>query len=351
MLTPLPRNWGAKASLTLLRNWETKARLSLVLLLLLGACVRQPDPAVTLQNVQADIVFGVKPPEKGGAPVGISAPNQRIGDDDFGFEPPQTKRRPALGTPFVPCPPAELNEFPEQEASLNAVGMPAVGLYRWKRQGTQELTALPGFKIPVSGFEKRLIRRLKPAANGEFTFEMVQPDVANSQQTVVTTFKVRTMARSERVGAADLRAGEPDGGLSIVKIERFSTKTGDSISEFSPSPAVLLLPLPVVPGERFRGVGVDPRTLSALQIEGQVTKRQQVDACGEVIDGWAIEATRTFSAQSAPGTPQKFNYIVATQAGAGLIQETFSAQDATGKIDLTISIGQLKPDPLPQGSG
>ena len=334
----------------------TRSR-ALVLIALVGliasACGEQPEPTVRLQNVQADIVFGeIEPPvpaapaNQASGPLGLADDVIEVDEiefDDKGF----LTRLPPRAAPIEPCPPAALTEFPDKEASLNVEGKPAIGLYRWVRSGEQMLAAAPTFKIPVSGFEKRLIRAVEEESDTTFTFETVQSEMGTGQ-IVVTRYRVKTAPTQQRVGPTDVRVGEPDRGIAIYQIERFDPKTGASISTFTPTPPVLVLPLPIVPGEAFEGVGVDPTTGGSLRIQGSVRKRQQVDACGEVIDGWLVEGTRTASSSGPTGgVPQTYHYIVATQLGGPIIQEYLESQDTTGSAKVTFRVGQIVPDALP----
>ncbi|HLF41313.1 MAG TPA: hypothetical protein VI854_07560, partial [Acidimicrobiia bacterium] len=121
-----------------------------------------------------------------------------------------------------------------------------------------------------------------------------------------------------------------------------------SVLEFSP--AVLYLPLQIEPGEQFSSVGIDPRTGQVLQHQAKVLNRERVDACGEIVDGWAVEATQTFSGQGT--ATRTYKYIVAPQLGGIIVSEEFHATTPQGTTDLVISLGQLKPSPLPaQKSG
>lgn len=323
--------------------------------LVAAACGEPAEPTVRLQNVQADIVFGEIEPPPPPAPANFSSgvvgqaeeivEVDEIEFDDKGF----LSRIPPRSAPPEPCPPAALTEFPDKEASLNVEGKPAEGLYRWVRSGEQMLTAAPTFKIPVAGFEKRLVRAVKSEGATTFTFETVQSEMGTGQ-IVVTRFRVKTQPTQQRVGPTDVRVGEPDRGISIFEIERFDPKTGASISTFRPTPAVLILPLPIVPGEAFEGVGVDPAG-GSLRIAGSVRKRQQVDACGDVIDGWLVEGTRTTSgANPSDSKSQTYHYIVATQMGGSIIQEYLESQDTTGSAKITFRTGQVVPDPLPAGA-
>ncbi len=343
--------------------WVSRAGRSrtVVLVALFGlvaaACGDQAEPTVRLQNVQADIVFGeIQPPNVAApanqttGPLGQADDFAEVDEFDFGDEDDKAHLRGRFQPPprpIEPCPPAALTEFPDKEASLNVEGKPAVGLYRWVRSGEQTLTAAPTLKIPISGFEKRLIRAVKAENNTTFTFETVQSEMG-SGQIVVTRYRVKTAPTQQRVGPTDVRVGEPDRGIAIYEIERLDPKTGASVSTFTPNPPVLILPLPIVPGEAFEGVGFDATNGGSLRIQGSVRKRQQVDACGEVIDGWLVEGTRTSSGLS-PGSSasQPYHYIVATQLGGPIIQEYLESQDSQGSAKVTFRVGQIVPDPLP----
>lgn len=337
------------------RRRVSPAALCIAMALVAGACGDQAEPTVRLQNVQADIVFGeIEPPPSAPANTSSGALGEaddvievdEIEFDDKGF----LTRLPPRAAPIEPCPPAALTEFPDREASLNVEGKPAIGLYRWVRNGEQTLTAVPGVKLPISGFEKRLIRAVEEENETTFTFETVQSEIG-SGQIVVTRYRVKTAPTQQRVGPTDVRVGEPDRGIAIYEIERFDPKTGASLSTFAPTPPVLILPLPIVPGEAFEGVGVDPAGGGSLRIQGSVRKRQQVDACGEVIDGWLVEGTRTTSGLNPEdSTTQTYHYIVATQLGGPIIQEYVEASDAQGSAKVTFRVGQQVPDPLPEGN-
>lgn len=324
--------------------------------LLAAACGETPEPTVRLQNVQADIVFGEIEPPNAAAPANarpgaLGQAEDIIEVDEFDFPDDRSSvlsRLPPRAAPPEPCPPASLTEFPDREASLNVEGKPAVGLYRWVRDGEQTLTAAPNIKIPVSGFEKRLIRAVEEENDSTFTFETVQSELG-SGQIVVTRYRVKTEPTQQRVGPTDVRVGEADRGIAIFEIERFDSKTGASVSVFSPTPPVLVLPLPIVPGEAFEGFGADAAGGESLRIQGSVRKRQQVDACGEVIDGWLVEGSRTFSGLTpdSSGT-QTYHYIVATQLGGWIIQEYIESSDADGSAKVTFRTGQKEPDPLPE---
>jgi hypothetical protein len=371
--------------------------------LLLAGCVKQDAPGVGIQKLAADIVFGVKPapetppPNLAPGQVGPGDATTYVPDTssafdesaagDAAFSGPRGKPRgvPRL-TPLAPskstCPPAALTAFPAKEAGQTVEGVPAEGQYRWKRSGNQTVASLPNVKLPVSGFEQRLVRNVVKVSETEYTFETVQPELGTNV-TTISTFKVKIGAVSKNVTPpveppnlthptspvplpitppgtqptlpkpplpGNVSAGDPERGISLVKLQRVDA-TGNS-SELTFSPGVLYLPLEIVPGEEFNAVGVDPRTGSVLQHQAKVIKRDRVDACGEVVDGWIVESTQTFSGpgitgpgQTAP--PRTYRYIVAPQLGGIIISEEIHTSSPQSTTDVVLSLGQLKPVPLP----
>jgi hypothetical protein len=368
--------------------------------LLLGGCVKQGPPGVGVQKLAADIVFGVKPAtntpppnlEPGQAGPGdattyvpdassSAAASSNFGGGDFSSGParpgPRLPRVTPLNPPKSTCPPAALTAFPAKEAGQTVEGLPAEGQYRWKRAGTQTVANLPGIKLPVSGFEQRLVRNVVKVSETEYTFETVQPELGTNI-TTISTFKVKIGAVSKNVSPpvqppdlthptapvplpvqvpgtlpalpkppvpGNVSVGDPERGISLMKLQRVDA-AGNS-SELSFSPAVLYLPLDIVPGEEFNSVGIDPRSGSVLQNQAKVLTRERVDACGEVVDGWAIQSTQTFSGTGQTAPPRTYRYIIAPQLGGIIISEELHTAGPQGTTDVTLSLGQVKPAPLP----
>jgi hypothetical protein len=372
--------------------------------LLLAGCVKQDAPGVGIQKLAADIVFGVKPAadtpppnldpgqaQPGDAttyvPEATTAPNAAGAFGGGNFSGPSGRTGPRLPrvTPIAPpkstCPPAALTAFPAKEAGQTVEGMPAEGQYRWKRTGTQTVATLPNVKLPVSGFEQRLVRNVKKISDTEYTFETVQPELGTNV-TTISTFKVKIGAVSRAVSPpveppdvtkptspvplpftppgpqptlpkvdtpGTVSVGDPERGISLMKLQRVDP--AGNTSELTFSPAVLYLPLDIVPGEEFNAVGIDSRTGSVLQHQAKVVKRDRVDACGEVVDGWVVESTQTFTgaAQAAAqsSAPRTYRYMVAPQLGGIIISEEIHVATPQGTTDVVLSLGQLKPAPLP----
>jgi hypothetical protein len=383
-----------------MRPWHSSSRrlvLAGTAALLLAGCVQQDPPGVAIQKLAADIVFGVKPP------VDVPPPNLNPGqagegdattyvpDGAAGTDAPEPPAgsfsgpRPKVGrprlTPVTPpkstCPPAALTAFPAKEAGQTVEGTPAEGQYRWKRSGKQTVATLPGVVLPIGGFEQRLVRNVTKISDTEYTFETVQPELG-SEITTISTFKVKIGAPSRSVSPpveppnltnptspvplpfqppappvsipqpqvpGTVSVGDPERGISLTKLQRVD-KAGN-ISELTFTPGVLYLPLDIVPGEEYTAVGIDTRTGAVLQHQAKVVKRDRVDACGEVVDGWVVESTQTFSSGAASAPPRTYRYIVAPQLGGIIISEEFHISSGAGTTDVVLSLAQLNPAPLP----
>lgn len=320
-----------------------------------AACVHQGPPPVGVRALQANLVFSAAPPPPAPpaiAPVAPLTPSTGPTDISVDLGPindqPVYKLRPALPPPAV-CPTAAQNAFPAEEATANSRGTPAAGTYRWKRSGTYQLNLAPGATLSTTGFEGRLIRNVQSqAADGsQYTFETVQPDLRGD--TVITGWQVKTAALSATPQELTVQApniGDPERGLAL-KSQTVVGPDGKTKHQYTFTPAVLFVPLPVQPGESFQGVGVDPSSGETLTVDGAVDRHERIDACGEIVDGWQINTNETFSgSESQPAT---YNYLVATQLGTMIIGEHIDTTTADGHFVLDYTVGQTTPDPLPAG--
>lgn len=389
-----------------MQPWRNRLTIAAVAALFLAGCVERDAPGVGIQKLAADIVFGVRPATdtpppnldpgpagRGDATTYVPEPGSfafpATGGGDFSLRPgrPSGPRSPRV-TPLAPtravCPPAALTAFPAKEAGQTVEGLPVEGQYRWKRSGTQSLANLGGFKLPIEGFEQRLVRNVVRISDTEYTFETVQPEIG-SNVTTISTFKVKLGAVSRTVTPpvappdltkptlpvappsalpvvpptlpglpaapvpGSVSAGDPERGISLVKLQRVDA--ANNSSELTFSPGVLYLPLDIVPGEEFNAVGIDPRTGAVLQNQAKVVKRERVDACGEIVDGWVVESTQTFSGSAQAAPPRTYRYIIAPQLGGIIISEEIHTATAQGTTDVTLSLAQLNPAPLPPQQG
>ena len=351
-------------------------RIRLVALVALAAatagCVQPGDPEVAINKIEASLVFGVKPPEEPAqAPVQEVA--QQVVQDTF--EQAEAAPAPALPSFELPaatapvfsslplsgakapsdCPTAPPTAAAEKIVEVNISGEPPIGMFRWKREG--RITAADGTETPIGrSFERRFVRNHTKVSDTVYTFETVAPQ-PGSDLVAVSTYRVNTTPQSTNVDPGYNQiltvptVGEPERGITLDKIE-YRTPTGDLDHSFTPTVGLLMLPLPVVSGESYQSIAIDPKSGQTIVHEATVSRRSRIDACGELADGWLVDATQTVTeGAGSPPAQFKYSYIVGTQYGGILLNEHVQASDgAEGTVDLDYTQAQLEPDPLPSGA-
>jgi hypothetical protein len=239
---------------------------------------------------------------------------------------------------------------------------PAEADYRWVRAGVVRDPRFGGVPINVDGFEQRTVKDLRErradvdAVTGEempsFEFDTIQTDLTTGA-TVVRTWRVRTGAAS--ASPADLivqptlpdgsspaaRAGEPDRGLSLVR--QVTTAPDGTEHTFAPSSPLLVLPLPVRPGETFSSTAVDPATFQSMSFTNvTVGTPERVDACGDVVEGWPVEGQLEFVGPSGEAVTFTYHAVVVPQAGGVIASEKIDQGTETGPgMNVTWRLGEL----------
>ena len=343
--------------------------------LVTAGCVQPSAPGVSVTPLKADIVFGVKeaveqaapPPNFAPAPVYFETPEEPIlEEEDFEkvLEIPQLRPIPSSSTPTVaanPCPPAALTAFPNKIAEPTVDGMPQEGVYKFKRK--LSITPTDGETISSESTEQRVIRNVKPTegSDHEFSYEVVQPDNFNPGKFIATTFRVNTnpaIIRSveqapQTVGVVPVPGAEfivtppnDEPGIFVDKFE-YLNKDGSKSDSFEPTRPIKYLPLDegiVRPGQTFDTVAIDAVSGAVIRHQGTVLRKTRVDACGDVLEGWLVEAVQT----STSGLlERRYFYNVATQYGALFIAETVEATSGDGTASVDLSIADIDPEPLP----
>ncbi len=329
------------------------------------ACVSPDEPGVRVNAVQADIVFGVELPAVGEVPPPTAAVGTFPGEGGASdLRVPVLDPAPdregnidyTVSAPAPTCPTAPPTEAPDVVAPTNASGPPAAGLYTWKRSG-KLIAVVQGTShdIAISGFESRLVRAVDKISDTRWTYEVAQPDLSGA--TLVTTYAVNTdpievgnPATGSRGIAAPYvgqttRAGEPLRGLTLERQDYYDGN-GVRIGTFDPIDPVLLAPLPVLSGETWTSVGVDPASGQTIRVEGIMARRASVDACGSRLDAWLADLTVTYS--GAAETVRELDLYVSTELGGLPIGERISETSNDGSsLDAYFEIGQRDPDPPP----
>jgi hypothetical protein len=172
---------------------------------------------------------------------------------------------------------------------------------------------------------------------------------------LVTTWVVETNAVQRQVsppyvGENPVRVSEPDSGVAIESLQYFDAE-GNQLGAYRPASPLVYLPLPVLPGQAFTSVGIDPRTGQTIRVSGEPVERRTVDACGKLVDGWLVKL-EIADAQGATSASRTEELVIATQSGGMVISQRIVAESAASggaeAIDVTSSLGQVDPSPLPQ---
>jgi hypothetical protein len=346
--------------------------LFLALIALVGvlsaACVRPDKPTVAINKLEANLVFGVtKPPEQVETPIQQAAVQVAQLDEVFqAFNFPDAplpafNNVPLISAPKVACPTAAPDAAPAKAAEVTITGPVPMGINRYKVGGF--FTEASG-QVPFAPdrFERRIVRRFKELSPTLTTFEVVQPVLGRPDRFVVATYEVNTagLNRNPSNGVGVITTpgvGEPERGVSLVRMAEVD-KNGRELAAFEPTFGLLLLPLPVTAGEQFQSVAVDPKSGQTITHESIVLRRQRIDACGDLVDGWLVETNRVVSRNpaatdvSSGNSSGKYSMIIAPQLGGLPVQERIiiDAGCPAGPCDISATLGQLSPDPLPPGS-
>ncbi len=348
--------------------------VALALALTVTACVSPDDPGVSIEAFEADLVFGFEEPAPVPAPPNFVPAAPPPAPASTGSVPTTRPSASLTPTPTFPpaddkaflsripptstrkeCPPAAREAFPAEVAGLQVMTLPKVGLSRWKQSGTQTIPNIG--ELPIQGFENRTVTDVEllrgtPEEPLELAYRTTQPEFSDPNVVVESGFRLKTDGTTARNSTAELlidrsvAAGEPDRGLVLESIDTLDRRTGDVLSSATYNPPVLYLPLQVFPGEEYQSVGIDPRSGATLQHTATVVGRTRVDACGDVLDGWLVEATQVFSGPGGAVT-REYDYVVATQFGGLLVSERVQSSTPLGAVDVTFDLGQLEPLPLP----
>lgn len=338
------------------------ARLLIALLAVsTTGCVSAGRGTVKISPVEANLVFGAKKLDEA-TPL-ASDQNPDIVPDiaaELTLPPPLPGLDLQPRAKVTDCPEAALTAGSEKAADVTITGEPLVGIARWKHSGTLQLN---GKAVPFSGFERRVVRNYVQVSPTVFTFETLQPIVTNRGTLFLdSSFRVRTDGLSKAVTSpgqgvpSPPAIHEPDGGVVLTSIKTIDSSGGTIGTAFTPVTGILLLPLPVIPDDSWRSVAVDPKSGQTVTHNATVDRRQRIDACGDLVDGWHVTATQVV-ASGRDANPQVayngYDYVVATQYGGMIIDERLTQPDPAGQtpspFDLDFSLGQLHPDPIPAG--
>lgn len=387
-----------------LRRCDRLPALAVGIALVTGACAQVGDPGVAVQNLQAEIAFGVDIPEEDGPAPSPTQAGDDVAFDDGSLQVPFRNRIPdrfrdiefTVPPPeVVECPSAGIGASPATLASEEVGDDPEEGIYRWKRELllSRTVNGIP-IEIRTEGFENRIVRNVVEVTAAVqdptdetpgrvFDYEVVRPD--GTGQVISETYRVNTspIVRGANVSQnprgvtytvenaledegvpADLpddaqealpqeyrpRVGEPNRGLTLTN-RSFFDGNGAEVGTFRPVPEVLLLPFPVDAGDLWTSTSLSNRG-QVYRVQGTVSRRQSVDACGTMLDGWLAELDVVDA--SADSTVQRTeDLVVSTEMGGLIIAQTIVEEgvDEAGNLvrfEAKYSLASTTPEPLPE---
>jgi hypothetical protein len=304
---------------------------------------------VAMQKDQTSITFGFTPVK--------ARPTQRApGKAAFGEvqEPadqpvPTSTFSPIFRTsPDVasgPCPTARAGDPVTSHSTTEVKGRPEPGLYRWLGAGGYRVstTTVPmpayfaKYVLRSRSFEDDFPRSAGQPAGDNFTYATLEPS-RQSDALLRIEWQTKTFPGS---------AQDPEGGLVVKAVESAGPDGKTQSTYFRPqTDGLLFAPFPIKAGGTWTSTSVDiSNGQRVMQLSGQVLKREVVDACGTLVEGWRVHATLTQSGESAT-----LDYLVASQLGGMVVALNIDGFFFGTTYENSKSrFGQLKPKPLPKG--
>lgn len=326
-----------------------------------AGCASVGDPGVAVRPLSVDVVFGVPPEEPVAAPPSVpSAPLAPM--SGYAFKPTKPTLAPTVD--LTACKEAPITAAAKLEAPLELTKeRPRMGAYRWKRTGTitsgETTTTLDGFEQrEIFNLQER--EQVNPTSHAPaFGYSTLQPSVDDPSVLVRidwnydgSTAPLVSPPAAVQGAAEDARPFRTgNDGLGIERITRYQVQDDGSLVQigmpFAPTRPVTFISHPITLNETYRSVGTDPESLATMVMQEKPVDKTQVDACGDKVDAYVVEATMTFT-EGATTTTSSLRYGVATQYGAIIVFEDAETETASGTIKTSFSLGQLNPSQLPK---
>lgn len=312
--------------------------LSVVLLTSCSSGGEGSGAGVGVREINTNVGLGIELEQTAPANIVVQRPQQRRLDrpestlPPLEFELPKPVNRPcALAGPF---------DFPAEETGVVPKGRPKPGIYPWKIDG--EVATGDGV-FTVDDFESRSISDVKDHQGipGAFTFAQTQTSYADARRASGTTTTVFRVVPDNPVENEQVASDAGKGVFIEQIIFRSRNAEGQPTeSTFNPVPPVQLIGFPVKDGAGNAGTtqtgapirsssGVDPNSGAQLTIQGTVKGKKQIDACGDRVDSWFVDAVQTYRYPTDNGQTEtleaNYDYGIAPQFGGMLVYEHIEA--------------------------
>ncbi len=332
----------------------TALLVALVALAAMACSSSKITRGVGMSEINTDVGLGVEPvlgPAPGNIVVRRPIPRDQLGSIEFPTLPPIEFETP---TPAV-CARAGDFDFPEKDAGVDPPEgvRPKEGAYKYFLEG--KITSDTG-EFDVKQYETRVLSDVKDdtAAPNAYTFTVQQSQLLDERVgygKLTTTYRVVPTGNFRTVPNPPAPApGVSDTGRGLylvsIRFQGLDEEGKPFESRFDPSNPLLLLPYPVIQGTDINASGTDPQTGTQVTITGKVVGKKQVDACGERVDTWLIDAVESYRF-SDPETFQTetieadYDYGVAPQYGGMILYEKVIAPREGPIIKLEARVGAV----------
>ncbi len=340
---------------------EIRAALPLAVALLLTGCGSAAPNKVAVDTLYTNVVFGnptptPAPPAPAAAPQPPAAatPPEIAPFPTFAEIPPlpgeEISLNPLPAPAAAACPTAPATSFPADPATADVSRKPQPGRYRWALSGKYDISVL-GTTITsqLPSFQQRTVSRSTDISDSfstlptsqpgvDFTYQTTEPRIAAGGSYLVT-WKVKS-------STSPTAQADPEGGVSISEVDAVDAAGHSTDILFKPNTGLLVLPLPVTPGQNFQSAALDTTPhANSMALNATVgTQKERVDACGTPLYAWPIDATLA----SAGGATTTMHFDVATQMGGLVIAENIDGTWlGTTFHGARFHIGQTQPDAAP----
>jgi hypothetical protein len=203
---------------------------------------------------------------------------------------------PRANPPAIPkapgCPTADPDSKPEQPATVFVTKPPEAGTYTTHLSGFVEIgTAQPiRLQLPPRGlFEIRDTKEstTEDPVNG-FT-EVITYDVFTPSLDGGTTASYRvTYSPATTVGTVTQAAGVEKAAAGEMVLTRLQVKSAGADLDFRPDPPVTIISFRSGQGTTWNSAGIDRASGTSMVVSGSVSRRINVDVCGNWYDTYEI---------------------------------------------------------------
>lgn len=290
--------------------------------------VEKKPPRVSVKAYPLDLVYGpALTPQEAVEATEFALQSAGLEFEEITFPEISFNSSGGAEPPPDPCPP------PSQDAIVEPIALDVSkalsnGVYPWRQEGTLEVVGL--FKVPIKGPTVRTIRNVTVEEDGAFSYEYE------------SFVGIRRQILHLRVVPSD--------GIFLTYLK---VVAGAGTHEFRPLLPVEIFPLPSSAGTVIGpSVGVDPVTRELMQVNGNVSKKERYEGCGEAFDAWLAETTWTFQNPEGTEVPWDFDFAVSPQLGGLIVFEHLKVTEffstnppLTIKTDMNSTLSSVTPTP------